>query len=302
MSARAILVRTGIAVAFVAGALILLTVLYNLNVIPGEISPFLTYQAAVILGALWLLQSISGQLRKMLFPSLGERAYSLVNIFKILGYIILAIVGLSLLGVSPEVALAGGAFSGLIIGLGAQPILGNFFAGLVVLLTGFVKAGDEIRVAASAIPYSVAVLPAYKYFSPDYIYMGYRGRIIEVGLFYSTMTTETGLELRIPNNVILNSAVIDYTPSHTVMRKYQVRYEFKNDLDPDTVLQKVKETLSTLPEVRNVFINEQSDKEYYIILVEFYLGFDADWRGFKSEILRRLVKVHRALRQPGQAR
>jgi len=147
MSARAILVRTGIAVAFVAGALILLTVLYNLNVIPGEISPFLTYQAAVILGALWLLQSISGQLRKMLFPSLGERAYSLVNIFKILGYIILAIVGLSLLGVSPEVALAGGAFSGLIIGLGAQPILGNFFAGLVVLLTGFVKAGDEIRVA-----------------------------------------------------------------------------------------------------------------------------------------------------------
>lgn len=299
MSSRTIVVRVVTAVTGIGAMLAVVWLLSSLKLIPSEISPTFIYEVIMLLGLLLLLRSISGQVLKMLIPKIGQRAFSVVNIFKILGYILLGIATLSLLGISPEAALVGGTFSGLVLGLGAQPLLSNLFAGIVVLLTGFIKVGDEVRISTNSIPYQWAFLPGYKYFSPDYIYVGYRGQIVEVGLFYSTLVTDTGLELRVPNSVVLNSAIVDYTPAHSSERKYQVRYEFKNDLDPDVVLEKVKEALSDIPEVKLIIINEQSDKEYYIVLLEFYLKIDRDWKQMKSEILRRIIKVHRTLMQAG---
>ena len=58
-----------------------------------------------------------------------------------------------------------------------------YFAGLVLLITGVIQAGDEVRFLTGSLPYQPANLPAYKYFSPDYINVGYRGSIIEVDHF-----------------------------------------------------------------------------------------------------------------------
>jgi len=44
-------------------------------------------------------------------------------------------------------------------------------------------------------------------------------------------------------------------------------------------------------------INEQSDKEYYIVLIQFSASLEEDWTTLKSEILRRLIVVQRELKQ-----
>jgi small-conductance mechanosensitive channel len=124
--------------------------------------------------------------------------------------------------------------------------------------------------------------------------------MVEVGLLFSTMITDTGLELKIPNQIVINSAIMSYTPEHSSERRIRVRYEFKVDYDPDLVLNRVKEALADLGGIGKIIINEQSNQEYYIILVEFEVSIGEDWATMKSEILERLVKVHRALRSGNQ--
>jgi hypothetical protein len=41
-------------------------------------------------------------------------------------------------------------------------------------------------------------------------------------------------------------------------------------------------------------ISEQSDKEYFIVVVEFKSKAE-NWKAVKSEILKRLITVHREL-------
>jgi small-conductance mechanosensitive channel len=109
--------------------------LTSFNIIPKEISPVIVYAAIAIIFGIWLTNFLSNSVAKYLGPKIGNRANTAGNLIKFFGYIIIAVAVLSFLGLSPELALAGGTFTGLIIGLGAQPLLGNFFAGIVLLFT-----------------------------------------------------------------------------------------------------------------------------------------------------------------------
>ena len=74
---------------------------------------------------------------------------------------------------------------------------------------------------------------------------------------------------------------------------FNVRYEFSNKFDPDVVLKRVKEEVATYP-VINCFINEQSDKEYYVVKIVLNAR-EKDHAILKSEILARLINLNRSL-------
>ena len=276
-------------------ALLAVWFLTSIHAIPPEIAPSIIYSLIVLVTGVWLTHLVSNLVLRGLQPTVGHPANTVRNAVRIIGYAIVVIIALSIFGVTLDVALAGGTVTGLVLGLGAQLVLSNFFAGLVILTTGFVKAGDEVRLLNSSIPYQAANLPAYKYFSADNINIGYRGRIVEVGLMFSSMITDTGLGLKVPNQMIFNSAIVDYRPTQSGMRILQVRYEFSIDYDPDEVLARVRESLSDIKQVQKIMFNEQSDKQYLIVLVEFAVTMNEDWTVIKSEMLRRLAKVHRNL-------
>jgi len=83
---------------------------------------------------------------------IGTEALLIRNVVLVIGYVVLAIVVVSVLGVGGVPLLASATFSGLIIGLGMQPVLANFFAGLIILTTGFLKPGKKVRIASASIP------------------------------------------------------------------------------------------------------------------------------------------------------
>ncbi|MGI0084521.1 MAG: mechanosensitive ion channel family protein [Nitrososphaerales archaeon] len=296
MSARSVATKLLAAIVIMVAVIAILSFLIGIGVFPREFAPPIIYSLVVLFFGIWLITTLAGFTVRTLRPKLSHRVYTLRNVILVVGYVTIAIVILLLFGVPPDVALAGGTFGGLIIGLGAQPILGNFFAGILILATGFFKVGDEVRLVTASLPFFPVQFPAYKYFSADYINYGYKGKVVDVGLFYATVTTDTGLEFRVPNQIVFNSAVVDYRPSHSLERLLQVRYEFKIEFDPDEVLRAVGDALSDLKQVQKILINEQSDKEYYIILIQFSAPISEDWAALKSEILKRVVKVHRELR------
>ena len=195
------------------------------------------------------------------------------------------------MGFSPTALLATATFSGLVLGLALQPTLGNFFAGILILASGAIRPGTQVRILTWHIPFQWAFTPGYKYFSPDQIYAGYMGIVMEVGLFFTTIITEEGQIMKLPNAILAtDAAVVTYTGKDYF---FNVRYEFSNKLDPSLVIKRVREELVDYPVVA-CFINEQSDKDYYIIKVVLNAK-EKDHAIIKSEILTRLINLNRSM-------
>jgi hypothetical protein len=104
------------------------------------------------------------------------------------GYLIAAISVCDLVGFQLRQLLVGGAITGIIIGLAAQPVLGNLFAGLVLLFARPYVPGQQVRVLSGAI-------------NGPHV-----GVIISAGLLYTVLETSDG-PLNIPNSTLLGAAV-----------------------------------------------------------------------------------------------
>ncbi|MCX8201666.1 MAG: mechanosensitive ion channel family protein, partial [Candidatus Caldarchaeum sp.] len=156
--------------------------------------------------------------------------------------------------------------------------------------------GDRVAVVTSSVPFQWAFLPGYKYFSRDYVVPAYTGVVENMSLMYTTLVTDDKLVIRIPNNIILaNSAIANYSEVSERVRK--LRYEFPIDTDPNTVIERLKTSLSEIPEVKSIYLEEQSDKTHYIVAVVFEAPLQT-WHEVKSKILAKVITVHREMRQP----
>jgi small conductance mechanosensitive channel len=219
-----------------------------------------------------------------------EKAYAVGNVVKVIGILAVLLFAISTSRLGAELALLGGAVTGLVLGLALQPVLGNLFAGIIILTTRFVEVGDTVRIVASQVPYQVALFPVYKYFSPDYVLPGYKGRVVEVGLIYTTLILDTGYELRIPNMVLLSSGVVDYTPKWSEKQVVLVRVELPlSVIDLDKLEEEIRKVLEGLNVVA-VDYTEQSDKDFVIVRVKLEIPPGENWRAVKSEALKRLLK------------
>ncbi|MEZ0394755.1 MAG: mechanosensitive ion channel family protein [Desulfurococcaceae archaeon] len=232
---------------------------------------------------------------------LGREALLVRNVVLIVGYIVLGVVVLAILGVSGESLLAGATFSGLIVGLAIQPVLANLFAGLMMLGTGFVHPGKKVRIAGGSVVVSQVAFPAYKVFSMDTFVPAIKGVVVEVGLMYTKVLLENGELAKISNSSLFSNAIILEEEEAVEGTKVQVRYEFPIDYDPEEVLRAIKEVLRDVDGNARAFLEEQSDKNYYIVLVVANTPPGRKVREFRSEILKRLVNVHRRLKAAQEA-
>ncbi|MEM3326985.1 MAG: mechanosensitive ion channel family protein, partial [Thermoproteus sp.] len=221
---------------------------------------------------------------------------------KVLGYIAAITAGFLKLGVTSQIALLGGTVAGIVLGLALQPTLGNLFAGIIIMATNFVRVGDTVTILNWQVPYQWAFSPPYKYFSPDYILPGLKAKVVEVNLFYTVAVTDTGRELKIPNSILLGGAVVDESSAWSPTLRVNVRVELPlSVVDIDKLEDSVRSLLSDLG-VEAVYINEQSDKDYVIVLARLLVPRNKDWRAVKSEALKRLLKMRAELIKANEAR
>lgn len=224
---------------------------------------------------------------------LGREVYLLRNVIAIIGYIIVGFIILALFEVTGVSVVAGATVSGLVIGLALQPVLSNLFAGLFILGTGFLKPGSTIKISGG-LPISPVVFPAYKMFSRDEFIPVLRGTIVEVGLMHTRILSEGGELVKVPNNIIFSSSIVmEEKEEPKIVR---VRYEFPIQYDPEIVSKKIQVELSK-NNFRDykVYLEEQSDKNNYIILVVAETPPNIKIREYRSDLLKHIIKVHREL-------
>ncbi len=278
--------------------IVFITLLKELSLIEPKYFEYIKYAYALIIliGGIIITRQLSSLSVEILKTKLKEQSLIVGNIILIIGYIISISASISYIGSIPEVLLAGATFSGLIIGLAAQPVLSNFFSGLLMLITGMIKPGTQVRILTWHIPFQWAFLPGYKYFSPDSIYAGYIGTVLEIGLFYTKILTEEGQTIKIPNTILAtDSGVVEYEKEQDYI--FNVRYEFPIKCDPEIVLPQIKEALKDMP-VLSIRVNEQSDKDYYFVKIVMNAK-GQDHADLKSEALKRLMKIHKKLKESG---
>ena len=117
-------------------------------------------------------------------PAVGS---ALRLIVLLTGYVITLAAVLDLLAL-PVNYFAGGTVAALVIGIAAQQVLGNVFAGLVLLFARPYVPGERVRVHSGALG------------GP------HEGLVTSVGLMYTTVVGDDG-PINIPNSALLASAV-----------------------------------------------------------------------------------------------
>ncbi|WIM97405.1 mechanosensitive ion channel family protein [Actinoplanes oblitus] len=106
----------------------------------------------------------------------------------LVGYFTVAVSVCDLAGIELRQLLVGGAITGVVLGLAAQPVLSNLFAGLVLLFARPYVPGQRIRVMNGSI-------------NGPHI-----GTIFSAGLLYTVLETDEG-PLNVPNAALLAAAV-----------------------------------------------------------------------------------------------
>jgi small-conductance mechanosensitive channel len=151
----------------------------------------IAYGCAAAVGVFGILASRSAarEVHRIAEARAGVVAATPLRLLVLLGgYLIAAFAVSDLVGLELQHLLVGGAITGIILGLAAQPVLGNLFAGLVLLFARPYVPGQRVRVMSGAIN------------GPHY------GTIVSAGLLYTMLQTDVG-PLNIPNSALLASAV-----------------------------------------------------------------------------------------------
>ncbi|MBS7616240.1 mechanosensitive ion channel family protein [Candidatus Bathyarchaeota archaeon] len=281
-------------------AVVILTVLWIFtipSVLPEEIrESYLNYfnivraLTIIVFGAL-ALEFVASFITRRL-KHLGRELYLVRNVILVIGYVVLGLMLLAVFEVTGVSAVAGATVSGLVLGLGLQPILANLFAGLIILGTGFLRPGTEVKISGG-LPLSAVTFPAYKMFSRDEFMPTLRGVVVEVGLLHTKILSDSGEIVKIPNNMAFSSSVVMEEKEEP--KTVRVRYEFPVQYDPDVVLAKLKEAVSRDFRDFRAYVEEQSDKNYYIVLVLATTPPNAKIRDCRSRLLEQIIKVHREL-------
>jgi len=133
------------------------------------------------LGASYILRTALRYIAKPLKK--GKAIVDIVcSLVKYVAVIVLAFFVLKAFGVDTSAILAGIGILGLVVGLGAQPLIADILAGLFIVFEGVFDVGDII------------------------VYGGFRGTVKEIGI-RTTQIVDTGGNVKIVNNSSLKEVI-----------------------------------------------------------------------------------------------
>ncbi|MGC2789514.1 MAG: mechanosensitive ion channel family protein [Thermoplasmata archaeon] len=212
------LFRNLLLVVLLAVALFVVFTVFNRYVLHGfsTIEIQLLEAGAVVLIAFAAARAFTGAADAVLQRRGQGRHGATIRIFLNLLIGVAAILALfDLAGVSAESIFLGSAFAGIILGLAAQTVLSNVFAGLLLVLANPFRPGDRVSFISSS----------YGAFAPSYphemVYPSYSGTVDDVELLYTILRLDVGGIAKVPNSVVLGALVLQPQPG--VPKVHRVR-------------------------------------------------------------------------------
>ncbi len=186
----------------------------------------------------------------------------------------------------------GSLFISIILGLAAQTVLSNLFAGILLIIVRPFKIGD--RVVLNTWQYG-SVLPSYppKYFSRDFMENSYyRGIIRDITLNYTLLELESGNVVKLPNNIVIQAAIT----LENIYLWVQARYEIPKFIDFENIKESIFIEIKKMnPDELSINIDETTLSTYIILIKGKFEGLDSD--KIRSEILQKVMKIVEPLKK-----
>ncbi len=212
----------------------------------GILSWVLTnYVKLIISAAIIIVGLVIGNLFSVIIRRRMHKDYS-IQTSKLAGkaiyYLISAIaiiIAIGNLGINLGSALVAGGFLGIVVGFAAQSSISNLIAGIFIIMDKPFKIGDFIS------------------------YQDMSVGIIDIGFFSTKAAIWDGRQVRIPNNQLFNSNIMNYTRSIARLVRAQFNLFYEEDINrviPKIISEFEKEWFVLIEPAPQVFTSNFSDK------------------------------------------
>lgn len=156
------------------------------------------------------------------FDDKGQRSRLLITRLIVLVLAFLLAISASGLPVDKITVILGAL--GVGIGLGLQSIVNNFVSGIILIFDRPLRIGDTVEIGSK------------------------KGRVKEIGIRSSTLLTEDGAEVILPNGDVLSKEITNWTLSNNNAR-INFNYKVGKLEDPEKVKQELKELITANEQV-----------------------------------------------------
>jgi len=235
---------------------------------------FLALEAGAILLVAWAVaRSVTSASTAILERrGIASRSHAVRLFLNLLVGVGAILVLFNLAGVSAESLFLGSAFAGIVVGLAAQTVLANVFAGLLIVLADPYRPGDRVAFVTSSYG---ALAPSYPH---EMMYPGYSGTIRDVGLIYTIVQLDGGGLAKFPNGIVLNALSLHQLPGSS--RAFRVRMTFPQTVPVAMVEAAVARLGDGLPGVApglpapHLEVSDLSEKTWDGVVVVWSRSFD----------------------------
>lgn len=168
----------------------------------------------------------------------GRSVSGLRFMSRLLLYLVVVLGILAAFGVGLSSVVFGGAFLTVVIGLAGQTVFGNLVAGITLVFARPFATGDRITFVTWQFP---MLMPSYPH---EAMVPGYSGTVVDLNFLYTTLRTDTGLTMSVPNGIVLQAAVQNHHRSDR--RQIRARFDVDLALDPERVLGAIRARLADI--------------------------------------------------------
>ncbi len=256
----------------------------------SRIYVFPIYSMIVLVAGYLVIRLVDRILERVVEPTLGAtRTHGIKNAFQLIAGIVLIIFVFSVFGVNLTAALVGAGFLGIVLGLAAQQVLGNIFAGLSLLMSRPFEIGDHVLLATSSYGTTGSS------YSHENQPSGFAGVVQDVGIFFTRVRLDSGVPADFPNSAVISSMVINYTKMEA--RVVRVRMDLEKKIDFDRFKSALLESLGKYDYVdqskTRIEVIDVAAGTYQIV-IEVSAKSESD-EPIKTLVIREAIKVEEQL-------
>ncbi len=221
---------------------------------------------------------------------------TLQNAFRLVGYAVLIIIFLGMLGINITGILIGAGFLGIVIGLAAQSTLSNMFSGISIMISKPFSVGDSITMLTWQ--YGVQP-PSYPH---EAFLPGFSGTVEAIGIIYSKVVGDDGLPIFIPNSILNQAMIINHHRSHK--KRITVRLSFSKRIPfvefKRAMLKRIAHSKGIDAMNPQLFVTAVTDSEYHVAIVFWTTKFNEEEQ--KSIVLSEAISVVNEMKTSGKRR
>jgi len=190
-----------------------------------------------------------------------KNAKPLLFLISVLSYFVIILAVLASLGIDLSSVILGSAFGSVIIGLAAQQVLSNLFAGILIIWNKPFVLGDYVEINTWQYSFLMPTISP-KFFSRDEFLASIKGVVDEITIFYTVIKRNDETIVKLPNSIVIQALIV----THTENRLDNIRFEVPKGKD----FNKLKESLGNfvekegLAKLKDIVIEEVTLSTYLV--------------------------------------